>query len=92
MKNLSSTYPQAFPAMVYVGKSNWEDEKASTCGWCKTENFEGAVIRKIMKPSLRIMVLSEKEAETLEQLVHAELDAKYGPRSAVFGCNSLRQG
>ena len=92
MKNLSTTYPQAFPAMVYVGKSNWEDEKASTCGWCRTENFEGAVIRKIMKPSLRIMVLSEKEAETLEQLVHAELDAKFGPRAAVFGCNSLRQG
>lgn len=92
MKNLSTTYPQAFPAMVYVGSSNWEDEKASSCGWCKTDNYEGAVIRKIMKPTFRIMVQTQKEAKRLEKLVHKELDARFGPRAVVFGCCALRQG
>jgi hypothetical protein len=93
MKNLSTTYPQAFPAMVYIGKSRWDDESAvSTCGWCETVNFKGATIRKIMKPTFRIMVQTIKEAKILEKLVHKELDAKFGPRAVVFGCCALRQG
>ena len=94
MKNdLSTTYPQAFPAMVYIGKSRWDDESAvATCGWCETVNFKGATLRKIMKPTFRIMVNSVKEAKTLEKMVHDVLDAKFGPRAFVYGCCSDMAG
>ena len=45
-----------------------------------------------MKPSFRIMVQNQREAERLERLVHTELDAQFGPRAAVFGCCALRDG
>jgi len=93
MENLSTTYPQPFPAMVYIGKSKWDNEtQVATCGWCKTENFKGATIRKIMQPTFRIMVQSIKEAKTLEKMVHDVLDAKFGHRAFVWGCCSDMNG
>ena len=73
--NLSTTYPQAFEALVYIGYSQWPNEtNVATCGWCKINELKHAQIRKIMVPTFRIMLRTEAEAYQMEKRIHGILD------------------
>lgn len=82
-----------FTHFVYIGESRLPEEgNVATCGYCATENFESAQLRKIMKPVCTIAMRSKAEAEKLEKTIHRELDRRYGARAAVWGCCALRGG
>jgi len=97
--NLSTTYPQAFEALVYIGYSQWPNEtNVATCGWCKINELKHAQIRKIMVPTFRIMLRTEAEAYQMEKKIHDILDQKFGGgskykgRAFVWGCCSEMGG